>query len=171
MTNPYKSFFKNLLLAVLMAIAIVLMLIGMSSCKLFKEVKKDSSDSARVVKQTETAIKVDTSKSKTETASTKETIYYPQPIYVQGKDGETKVIFVPQSTKETGSKTEENTNAIFEQFKKDFSDSLNSIKNSKQTDTKIKVGLSTFEIIILCAFGLILLKMFAPSVINLLTKK
>ena len=102
--------------------AIVLIIILLSGCKLFREVDKKSSDSTVVKKDIQSSAKVDTSQTKTETASTKETVYYPQPIYIQGKDGETKVVFVPQSTKETGTKKEESNNAIFETWQRNFMD-------------------------------------------------
>src|SRR5574339_720218 len=79
-----------------------------SSCKSIKGLKSNSRDSLSVQKLSEGATKTDSSGSKTDKTNTKETVYYPQPIYIQGKDGETKTVFVPQYIKETGTeKTEE----------------------------------------------------------------
>lgn len=168
MKNPNTPYFKTLETAFVVALVIVLITITCSSCKLLSKVGKAKSDSTTVIKQSETIAKVDTSKSKTETIHTKETVYQPQPIYIQGKDGETKVIFVPQSTREVGSvKTEDNT-AKFEQMKKDFSDSLAVIKSAKQSETK--AGTDWLQIAILGALGLVLIKNFAPNILSLIKK-
>jgi uncharacterized membrane protein len=88
--------------------------------KLDKSATTDRNDSTNVKKQTEVSSSVDTSKTKT--ASTKETVYYPQPIIVPGKDGETKIVFVPQTVKETG--TEEKQNFNYENYMKNVLDSM-----------------------------------------------
>ena len=118
---------------------VVLCLI-LSSCDFFRRVQRTEtevkSDSANVKKVTETSSKIDTSK--TSTVTTKETVYYPQPIIVPGKNGETKVVFVPQSTKETGSEERQNFN--YEDYRKDLIDSMRianlELALSKKTETK-----------------------------------
>jgi len=118
---------------------ISIFLFSLASCKLFREIQTEKSDSTSVNKSSEGLQKVDTSKIKSESASTKETVYYPQPIYIQGKDGETKVVFVPQSTKETEARKEETDLALFENFRKEFLDSLSSKTSKKDAETKVKV--------------------------------
>lgn len=144
----------------------VLSIIALSSCKLFREVSKSdkqvSSDSTHVTSNLIDKSSIDTSKTKRNETSTKETVYYPQPIYIQGKDGETKTIFVPQSIKETGSKSEEINNAIFENYKQHIQDSLRiselERQQIKQTETKGSV-LSLGELIGLALIGLVIIGM------------
>jgi len=162
--NKNESFWETVVAVAAVALIFVFMLVFLSSCKLFREVDKAKSDSASVVKQSEVNTKVDTSKSKTETIHTKETIYQPQPIYIQGKDGETKVIFVPQTTRETGSQTQENTNYKFDGLRKEFLDSLNVAKASKQSETK--AGTDWFQIAMLAALVLLVFKNFLAPYIS-----
>lgn len=141
--KKYKGIWKEVIgvLFILLAIAVWF---SCSSCNIFQALKKDKqevkNDSVNVKKETETSSKVDTSKTKTETIHTKETIYQPQPIYIQGKDGETKVIFVPASTKETGESKEEKQNFNYDNYRKEIADSLwkSNIEKmlSKESETK-----------------------------------
>jgi hypothetical protein len=168
MKNNNESFWETVIAVLAVILIFLYAMLVFPSCKLLSKVNKASTDSVQVVKGSEVLSKVDTSKNKTETASTKETIYYPQPIYIQGKDGETKVIFAPQSTKESGTtKTEDNT-AKFEQMKKDFSDSLSVLKNSKKSETK--AGTDWLQIAILSALGLLVFKHFIAPYISLIKK-
>jgi len=119
-----KDFWSMWKLPILIAVLIVLVCILCSSCEFFRKLDKQTTevknDSTKVNKVTEVASSVDTSKSKS--ASTKETVYYPQPIIVQGKDGESKIVFVPQTVKETG--TEEKQNFNFDNYRRDLLDSI-----------------------------------------------
>jgi len=142
MTSEQKFFrdFRNVLL---IALGIVIVMFACSSCSVFGEFGKKrtsvSNDSTNFKKETEKLSKVDTSKSKNET--TKETVYYPQPIIVPGKDGETKVIFVPQSTKETGK--EETQNFNYDQWFKEKTDSMTiaqlQLELSKKSEIKAEL--------------------------------
>ena len=160
-TDPNNKFGKWLTICFAIAMAIVLSLV-LSSCKLIHEASKGktekSTDSVSVKKDEQEKSKVDTSKTKSE--STKETVYYPQPIIVEGKGGETKVVFVPQSVKETNS--QENQNAIFENWKQNLYDSLlrSEITKEKEKETKTVVKTDWLTIGILVALGLLLFKNF-----------
>ena len=125
MEDSNKMFFtKTYIPSLTVAFVCVVILISLSSCEFFRKLDKQTTtnknDSTNVKKETVTASSVDTSKSKS--ASTKETVYYPQPIIVPGKDGETKIVFVPQTVKETG--TEEKQNFNYENYMKNFVDSM-----------------------------------------------
>ena len=189
MTNnsDSNSFFKVLFNAFIIALFIVLLLMILSSCKLVggsqKQKSEVSGDTTSVKKQTESLTKGDTSKSKTETIHTKETIYQPQPIYIQGKDGETKVIFVPQSTKETGSNKSETLTYTFEDYRKDFLDSVRmanlEIALSKKSEIKVDIlplgfwfGLALVGLVLIGVMVMVLkMRSQFTSINNLLTKK
>lgn len=146
---------------IILAIFIIFFLTG---CKTISHLKKATNDSTSVKKVNEGSVKSDSSGSKSE--STKETVYYPQPIIVPGKDGETKVIFVPQTVKETG-KTEEAKVVKDESWREAF-DSLSSKILSLSQDKKTKVGLSFIEWMLVGAVGLMFLKSFSPPIIKFL---
>lgn len=154
-----------------------------SSCEFMRKSQKTkqevSSDSTNVKKETETSSKVDTSKTKT--ATTKETIYYPQPIIVPGKNGETKVVFVPQSTKETG--TEEKQNFNYEDYRKDIIDSMRiaNLELALSAKSEVKgsllgfgfwLGVSMLGIVLIGMMIMILrMKNQFTSINNLINKK
>jgi hypothetical protein len=138
----------------------VIVCLLLSSCSFFNKSQKTTSeiknDSTKVKKETETSSKIDTSK--TTTATTKETVYYPQPIYIQGKDGETKVIFAPKSTTETGKQEVQNFN--YEDYRKDIVDSMRianlELALSKKSETKgsllgigFWIGISLFGLVLI----------------------
>jgi uncharacterized protein YpmB len=141
-----------------------------SSCSLFKKSqttrKENNSDSTNVKKSSEVSSKVDTSKTKTETIHTKETIYQPQPIYVKGKDGETKIVFVPQSTKETGTSKEETQNFNYENTRKELLDSIRianlELALSEKKESKTKIGPSFIEWILIGGLAFLILKNYLP---------
>ena len=178
-SNP---FFKDLLKCFIVALGIVLLCLIFSSCTLFNKSQKTketkSSDSANVKKVTETSSKIDTSK--TTTVNTKETVYYPQPIIVPGKDGSTQVVFVPQSTKETGSEQKQNFN--YEDYRKDLIDSMRianlEMQLSKQSETKTSIlgfgfwlGVALVGIVLIGLMVMVLkMKSQFTSINNLLTK-
>lgn len=159
-----KEYIKDALMGLGGALLLlsILVIILCSSCKLFKQVEKSNSDSTKVEKQDEVNSKVDTSKTKNESTATKETVYYPQPIYIQGKDGETKVVFVPQSTKETEVSKSENQNAVFEEWKRHYEDSTQNAQSNLSKDVKVKAGPSFIEWLLIIAIGLLFIKIFLP---------
>jgi hypothetical protein len=121
----------------------VIVCLLLSSCSFFNKSQKTTSE-----------IKND----KTTTATTKETVYYPQPIYIQGKDGETKVIFAPKSTTETGKQEVQNFN--YEDYRKDIVDSMRianlELALSKKSETKgsllgigFWIGISLFGLVLI----------------------
>jgi len=154
-----------------------------SSCTLFnksqKQVTRAASDSTNTHKETEVSKKVDTSK--TTTVNTKETVYYPQPIIVPGKNGETKVVFVPQSTKETGSEERQNFN--YEDYRKDLIDSMRianlELQLTKQSETKTSIlgfgfwlGVAIVGLVLIGLMVMVLkMKSQFTSIINLIPKK
>jgi len=183
----FRQFIWNILKWLFAALIIFIIIYTLTGCNVFRALKKEESevksDSVSVKKQTETLSKVDTTKTKTETIHTKETIYQPQPIYIQGKDGETKVIFVPQSTKETGSNKEEKQNFSFENYRKDFMDSVKIAEMekqlAKQSETKgsilgmgFWIGVSLVGLVLIGLMVMVLkMKNQFTSINNLLTKK
>lgn len=169
MRNKNESYWETVAAIGSVILIFLLAFLFMTSCKLVSKVDKNKLDSVNVVKQSEVLNKVDTSKSKTETIHTKETIYQPQPIYIQGKDGETRVLFVPQMTRETGSTKIEDNTAKYEQFKKDYSDSLALLTFSKQSEKK--AGMSWVTLVMLITLAVIVLKLFSPHISKLLKLK
>ena len=120
----WRQDFALAIAGILILAFIIFISVITSGCEFFRKIDKQTTtaknDSTKVNKVTEVASSVDTSKSKS--ASTKETVYYPQPIIVQGKDGESKIVFVPQTVKETG--TEEKQNFNFDNYRRDLLDSI-----------------------------------------------
>jgi len=152
---------------IVFAIFIIFLLTG---CKTVRSLKKSTTDSTSVSKVNEGSSKTDSSGSKSDKTTTKETVYYPQPIYIEAKNGESKIVFVPHSVKETG--TEKTEQFDYSRDEKIFSklDSLIKAVTNVQSASSTKVGFSTFEIIMMIAGGIIVLKMFTPSIIKLITK-
>ena len=173
MEDNDKHFLKDFLLGAGGAICIWLFVICFvcSSCKILKNEKSNVKDSTVVNKSSEGSVKTDSSGTKTDKTNTKETVYYPQPIYIQGKDGETKTVFVPQYIKESGTEKTEQAQIITDTSWKDAFNSLAVLIASKESEKKIKAGFSLFEWIVIGVLVFFLLKSFAPSVLNFLTKK
>lgn len=136
-----------------------------SSCKLFREVNKSSKDSTSVNNSKEGSIKFDSSGSKSDITSTKETIYYPQPIIVPGKDGESKIIIVPQSVRETGTEKTEQAHIITDTSWKDAIREMSVAIANKQTETSAKTDWLTIALLI--GIGLLVLKSYLPFSISL----
>lgn len=160
----------NKMLAIGMLLLFVALLMLLPGCKTQHKSSQSVKDSLSVQKINEGSTKVDSSGSRSDKMNTKETVYYPQPIIVPGKDGNDRIIFVPQSEKVTGSEKNEDFNLSKDSHWKDRYDSLMyaTLLSSKSGSTK--VGFSTFEIIMMIAGGIIVLKMFGPSIIKLITK-
>lgn len=143
-------------------IALLLWFILASGCKTIRNLKKSTNDSTSVVKTNEGTSKVDSSGSKSDKTSTKETVYYPQPIYIEGKNGEPKIIFVPQSVKETGTEKSEDFSVKKDESWREAFDSLSSKILTLSEDKKTKVGTSFLLWVIIGLVGFMLLKQFIP---------
>lgn len=162
MKDAMKEFWLDFGVALLFVIALFAVVFFFSGCKVLKEVKSSSKDSTSVSKINEGSARVDSSGSKTDKVYNKETIYYPQPIYVQGKDGETKVVVVPQSVRESGQDKTETAHIITDTSWKDAFNSLTVLIANKEVDKKVKVGPSFLEWILIAGIGLLLIKNFLP---------
>ncbi len=176
MEDSNRMFFrKTYIPSLTIAFVCVIILVSLSSCEFFRKLDKSAvvnkNDSTNVKKETEVSSSVDTSKTKT--ASTKETVYYPQPIIVPGKDGETKIVFVPQTVKETG--TEEKQNFNFDNYRRDLLDSMRiaqlESQLNKQSETKGSVlgmgfwiGVSILGVVLLAI--IVVLAKFANQLKN-----
>jgi len=153
--NEFKSIIKG---AFIVAAAIVILCLLCSSCKVLKSTKSNVKDSTSVNKVNEGSVRVDSSGSKSD--RTKETVFYPQPIYIEGKNGESKIIFVPQSIKETD-KTEQAQVITDTSWREAFRE-LSSHLENRELDKKTKVGPSFIEWILIGGLALLLLKNFLP---------
>lgn len=151
--------------AVGFGLMIVLICFVCSSCKLFREVNKSSKDSTSVNNVREGAIKIDSSGSKSDITNTKETIYYPQPIYIQGKDGEVKVISIPQVIKESGTEKTEQAHVITDTSWRDAIREMTVAIANKETETSAKTDWLTIALLI--GIGLLVLKSYLPFSISL----
>ena len=120
---------------IILAIFVIFFLTG---CKTSSQLKKATNDSTSVKKETSSQVKLDSSGSKTDKTNTKETVYYPQPIYIEGKNGETKVVFVPQTVKETGTEKTEAVQVSKEESWREAFDSLSSKILNLSQDKKNK---------------------------------
>ena len=153
--NEFKSIIKG---AFIVAAAIVILCLLCSSCKVLKSTKSNVKDSLSVQKVNEGSVRVDSSGSKSD--RTKETVFYPQPIYIEGKNGESKIIFVPQSVRET--EKVEDAKIIKDDSWRQALDSLSSKFTKSELDKKTKVGPSFIEWILIGGLALLLLKNFLP---------
>ena len=157
-----------------LAILAIFIIFFLTGCKTVSHLKKSTNDSTSVKTLNEGSVKIDSSGSKSDKTNTKETVYYPQPIYIQGKDGETKVVFVPQTVKESGTEKTEESKVNKEEAWREAFDSLSSKILLLSQDKKTKVGLSFIEWILIGAVGLMFLKSFSPPAIkflhNIITK-
>lgn len=135
---------------------LLIILVLFSSCKLFTKSQGSKDDSSHVISNKEQTLSGDTSKRKSEATNTKETVYYPQPIYIQGKDGESKVVFVPQTVKETLSNKEESQNGNYQQVTKDFMDSMRAFMQTRSSQTTVK-AFDFWQIFALGIVGLVVL--------------
>jgi hypothetical protein len=173
MTNDpnINSFFVVFRNSLLVALGIIILMLACSSCSFFNKSqssrKQTGSDSSNVKKVTETLTKVDTSKTKSESTYTKETIYF-------GRDTTINNYFTtPAPTvivRETGTKKEETQNFNFENYRKDLIDSIRiahlELELSKKSETKVKV-LDFWQILALGMVGLIVLYFVANKFITL----
>ena len=153
--NEFKSIIKG---AFIVAAAIVILCLLCSSCKVLKSTKSTVKDSLSVQKVNEGSVRVDSSGSKSD--RTKETVFYPQPIYIEGKNGESKIIFVPQSVRET--EKVEDAKIIKDDSWRQALDSLSWQITNREMDKKVKVGPSFIEWILIGGLALLLLKNFLP---------
>jgi hypothetical protein len=153
--NEFKSIIKG---AFIVAAAIVILCLLCSSCKVLKSTKSNVKDSLSVQKVNEGSVRVDSSGSKSD--RTKETVFYPQPIYIEGKNGESKIIFVPQSVRET--EKVEDAKIIKDDSWRQALDSLSWQITNREMDKKVKVGPSFIEWCLIIGLALLLLKNFLP---------
>lgn len=153
--NKFFDLFKGVLGAIGMLLLFLLPFIC-SSCKLSREVSKSGKDSIVVSKTNEGNSRIDSSGTKSDKTNTKETVYYPQPIYIQGKDGETKTVFVPQYIREIGTEKTEQSQIIKDTSWKDAFNSLAVLISSKESQTTAK-AFDFWQILALGILGLIVL--------------
>lgn len=164
MRNSNKEYFTLLKGSLAIAIGIVALCLACSSCKLMYDIGKgkeqSKTDSVGVKKETEEKAKVDTSRSKSESTYSKETTYYPQPIYVNGP--EPKIVFVPQKVTESGTSKQESFNAIFESWKKNYEDSVAKAEQmkSKTKDVEVTAKTDWLTIGMIVAIALLFLQKF-----------
>ena len=151
-------------------IVIIIFCVCCTGCKILKNQKVNTKDSVSTSKTNEGNSRIDSSGTKTDKTNTKETVYYPQPIYIQGKDGETRTVFVPQYVKESGTEKIEQAQIIKDTSWKEAFNSLAVLIANKETQTKTKIGFSTFEIIVIIIGGLMFLKMFGMPLISLIKR-
>jgi hypothetical protein len=180
--NYDKSYMRILFIA--LAIVGLLATLLLTSCKLFSEVEKSrttaATDSAAVKKETETVSKVDTSKSKSESTYTKETIYFGRDTTINNyitTPGPTVIV------RESGTKKEESQNYNFENRERIIVDSMRlahlESQLTKQSETKVDVlGIGFWIGVALAGLVLIGLLIMAmkfksqiTSISNLITKK
>ena len=161
----------NKILAIGMLLLFVGILMLLPGCKILKNQKLATKDSVSVNQSSQGSVRVDSSGSKSDKTNTKETVYYPQPIYIEGKNGgEPKIIFVPQTVRETGTEKTEQAQIVKDTSWHDAFNSLALLIANKESKSSTRIGFSTFEIIMMIAGGIIVLKMFGPSIIKLITK-
>jgi hypothetical protein len=155
-----KQYWKDwgLALSCVLAIFLFLALFICSGCKVLRSSKSNTKDSVSVNKVNEGSVRVDSSGSKSD--RTKETVFYPQPIYIEGKNGESKIIFVPQSVKET--EKVEDAKIIKDDSWRQALDSLSWQITNREMDKKVKVGPSFIEWCLIIGLALLLFKNFLP---------
>jgi hypothetical protein len=161
MHDSFWELFSGVIAAIVILLILILVLIC-TGCKTLRNTKSSSRDSTSVNNVSEGKVRVDSSGTRSDKTSTKETVYYPQPIYVQGKDGETKVIFVPQTTKETGTEKTEQVQVIKDtSWREAFNSVLVAIANKDEKKT-VKAGPSIIEWILIAGLGLFIINRFIP---------
>ena len=153
-----NDFFRIMKGALIVCAVILFICFACSSCKVLKSTKSSVKDSLSVQKVNEGSARVDSSGSKSD--KTKEMVYYPQPIIIPGKDGETKVVFVPQVVRETSK--DEDAKIVKDDSWRQALDSLSAKFTNRELDKKVKVGPSFIEWILIAGLALLLLKNFLP---------
>lgn len=169
MKNNLIEYIIRFLGALVTAGLIVFLFVTLSGCKLLhsKDVQRteSKSDSSGVKKETETSSKVDTSKSKSESAYTRETFYYGRDTTINNFISQPAVYI-----RESGTKKEETQNYNYEQRLKEFTDSFTiaNLKNelAKKSETKVKV-LDFWQILALGMLGLVVLYLVGKNFITL----
>lgn len=181
MQQTDKKYF-SLLFWITAFVILGLIACSLTSCKLLSKVerssKTNSTDTTSVKKEISQGSSADTSKTKKNETNEKTTVYYPQPIIVPGKDGETKVVFVPQTVRETGTKSEQTDNYKFDEWMRRKEDSLRiaSLQEqlSKNTETKAfalslgdTIGLSILGLVII---GVVIMFMWIVKKVNIISQ-
>ena len=156
--RQFKHEFISGVAGALFILSLPFLLVMCGGCKVLKSTKSNVKDSTSVNKVNEGSVRVDSSGSKSD--RTKETVFYPQPIYIEGKNGESKIIFVPQSVRET--EKVEDAKIIKDDSWRQALDSLSWQITNREMDKKVKVGPSFIEWILIGGLALLLLKNFLP---------
>ena len=164
--RKFKHEFLSGVVGALFIISLPFLLLMCSGCKVLKSTKSNVKDSLSVQKVNEGSVRVDSSGSKSDKTNTKETVYYPQPIYIQGKDGEIKIVSVPQYIKETGTEKTEDAKIVKDDSWRQALDSLSWQITNREMDKKVKVGPSFIEWCLIAGLALLLLKNFLPFKIS-----
>jgi len=165
--NQNKPYWEIFIAALAAALLILFFMLFITSCKILHKKDVQKSDTADVKKETQTSVKVDTSKSKSESAYTRETFIYPgrdTNVFITNNYPASPAVYI----RESGTKKTEDDNFKFEDLRKEILDSLKIVNSAKQTETKIKTDWMT--IAILAALGLLIAKNFIGPYISL-TKK
>lgn len=162
MKDAIKEFWLDVGVVLLALIALISVMVFLSGCRILRNEKINTKDSTSVNNVKEGSVKIDSSGSKADRTNTKETVFYPQPIIVPGKDGDTKVIFVPQTVKETGTEKTEQAQIIRDTSWKEAIREMTLALSNKELEKKTKVGPSFIEWILIAGVGLLLIKNFLP---------
>lgn len=162
MKDAIKEFWLDVGVVVLALLALLSVMFFFSGCKVVKDLKQSSKDSSSINNSKEGSVKIDSSGSKADRTNTKETVYFPQPIIVPGKDGDTKVIFVPQTVRETGTEKTEQAQIIRDTSWKEAIREMTLALKEKELEKKTKVGPSFLEWVLIAGIGLLLIKNFLP---------
>lgn len=147
------------------AVSLVVIIFSCSSCKFLSKVSKSTKDSTSVNNIKEGSARFDSSGSKSDVTNIKETVYYPQPIIVPGKDGETKVIFVPQTVKETDNEKKEQAHVTSDTSWREAIREITIALSNKDKTSSAKTDWLTIAILI--GIGLLVLKSYLPFSISL----
>lgn len=141
----------------------ILVLTTFSSCEFFRKLDKTQESSSDIKKENENTSSGDTSKIKSRSDYVRETWSWDtvKPV-VNINVPEQKITTYPvYYQRETGSKSDEITLGMFYNFQKQITDSLNSFKQSKQSETKAEV-LSVGHLIMI---GMILILLLCIAVL------
>jgi hypothetical protein len=149
-----KNFLKILMAAIAGVLIWFLFILLMTSCKFFQKLEKTKSDTVAVKKVTDTSVKVDTSKTKSESSYLRETFIFPPKDTVINNyyNTTTPAVYI----RESGSKTDQTDNFKFEDLRKEVLDSIAASRKNVSSDTKIKV-FDFWQILALGLVGLIVI--------------
>src|SRR5689334_14701444 len=159
--TPNGQYFKDFIRCLALALIVVIYLLSLTSCSVFKSLKKDqkvvSTDSTNLHKIKEVESTIDTSKTKTESKYTKETFIFP-PYQRDTTINKFYNSYPVQYIKETGSSATETNNYNYQTREKQLIDSMR-IANlesqlSLKQESKVKAGIGLIEWILIIGLGL-----------------